>query len=137
MAVCLILHNSLFSSQQLDSPDCSVCLLCLFTLQLKLPPGQSIWPVPPVGFIKAFHNINLSLDSLSHLCIPNPHPPHPTLPCYVVSVGLCIGVEGKAYPVASGSRQCMGNYRFALNAVGHRPPAATSRGENTRDEEIM
>lgn len=43
---------------------------------------------------------------------------NPNLPLYVVSVGPCAGAEGKACPVTSGSRQCMGNYCFVLNAVG-------------------
>lgn len=82
----------------------------IYCLQLKLPPGQSILPVPHVGFVKAFHNINLSLDSLSYLCIPTT----------LLRLGACCcGVEGKARPVASGSRQCIGNYYFALNIAGH------------------
>lgn len=75
-------------------------------------------PLPHVTFIKAFHHINLLLDSLHHLCVPNPHllTPSPPPSCCFRLQTVHGGVVALKLQVAA---------------------AEGGRGENNKDEEIM
>ena len=104
-------------------------LLFIYLLQLKLPPGQSIQPLPHVTVIKAFHRINLLLDSLSHLCVPNPHllTSSPSSPPHLLT--------SSPHPSCCFRLQTV--HRGAVALKLQVAAAEGGRAENNKDEEIM